>query len=445
MTFPLPLAPFEEYMLVDDRPAHPMSFFLRLRFDGLLQHDRLNDAFHSGVSRHPLLASNVRRPSANRFEWVPEDFQSLQVVWRTTENVEVGAIDLEREYGVRIIGAEDQGQTELLLQFHHSCCDAMGACQFIHDLLVAYHRGDRPPAAIPVEQVAFELLLRRAKFGIKRVKLKGLAHKLAVGSARARKFLMRRAVPIKPVEKHSAEESLPKNFPTSCTHRFDEPQTEGLVNGARRSGATVNSVLVRDLFLSVGTFRRQRNLGRDKDWLRLVVPVNMRKAGDEQLPAANVVSMVFLDRHPRDCDDRGTLLKSIHDEMTEIKQGRLGLTFLLSLRLRRSLPGAIRRLRKQTAKAVCQGTCVISNLVSPWKDSALCNSDGKLVIDGIILQGVEFLPPVRPYTSAAIGAVTYAGRLSLALHFDSRVLDAQEADGILSTYVDYLNQSMAAA
>ena len=57
----LPLVPFEEYMLLDDRPAYPMNFFLRLRFAGCLVPERFDDACRQAVARHPLLAARITR------------------------------------------------------------------------------------------------------------------------------------------------------------------------------------------------------------------------------------------------------------------------------------------------------------------------------------------------------------------------------------------------
>jgi NRPS condensation-like uncharacterized protein len=48
-------------------------------------------------------------------------------------------IDLHRQTGLRILLAQQEGQTEMLLQFHHACCDAFGALRFVEDLLAAYH------------------------------------------------------------------------------------------------------------------------------------------------------------------------------------------------------------------------------------------------------------------------------------------------------------------
>ena len=47
----LPLTAFEEYMLRDDRPAHPMDFFIRLRFTGRLDRSAVAAAWHRALMR----------------------------------------------------------------------------------------------------------------------------------------------------------------------------------------------------------------------------------------------------------------------------------------------------------------------------------------------------------------------------------------------------------
>ncbi len=446
MLFPLPLAPFEEYMLVDDRPAYPMNFFLRLRFEGLFNPALLEEACGQSVARHPLLSAHLQPARGGRFQWVQPSHRSCPLRWRTTAGGEepIGAIDLQREPGLRVWATAEKDGTELLLQFHHSCCDAVGACQFVEDLLVCYaglQGGAGSPADLrPVDAAG---LLSRESYGAPGWQLTRLFGQQSLGLRRARKFFMRNAVPLKPGVERVAEDSLPDDFPSSCVHEFDQPQTAGLLAAARAAGTTVNNLLLRDLFLALEAFRARREMSCGEDWLRLAVPVNMRLRGDERLPTANLVSMVFLDRQSRECADPAALLLSLHDEMQLVKQRRLGLTFLLALRYNRKLPGAIARLRRRTQRALCQGTAVISNLVSPWENSSLRRPDGQIVAGDVLLRRVDFLPPLRPYTAAAVGVVTCAQRLCLALHYDSRVLNREEAAELLENLVRGMQRSQA--
>ena len=104
MILPLPLVPFEEYMLSDDRPAYPMDFFCRLRFSGQFDRSALGSAFDVAVERHPLLAAMVRR-GGRRFEWVSAGELSPKVRWATIQPghacLPPERIDLTRSPGLR--------------------------------------------------------------------------------------------------------------------------------------------------------------------------------------------------------------------------------------------------------------------------------------------------------------------------------------------------------
>ncbi|MDH3718959.1 MAG: hypothetical protein OES79_12640, partial [Planctomycetota bacterium] len=342
--------------------------------------------------------------------------------------------------GLRVSAQRSGTLTDLVFQFHHSSCDAVGALRFIEDLLVIYAAlvdTDAQPAG--VRSIDERRLPERGQFGLTRRKLLGMLHKQSVGLLGARQFLMRTPVPVQPIAIESAGAALPSDFPAAQAHIFSEMETAALLAAARDAGTTVNNLLVRDLFLALGDFRLRRQLSDDHQWLRLSIPVNLRSQDDERLSAANVVSMIFLDRRPFEFGNELALLKGIDHEMRRIKKNQLGLTFPLSLRFTRSLPGSISRMRRMSKKEICRGTAVLSNLVRPFIDAPLHRCDGKINAGGMILERIEFLPPVRPYTLAAFGALTYADRLHLALHFDQRGLATTEATELLKDFIGHIS------
>ena len=64
--FPLPLTPFERYMLADDRPDYPMAFPAVVEFSGSLRRAEFDAALEGALREHPLLRARVdgsrRRP-----------------------------------------------------------------------------------------------------------------------------------------------------------------------------------------------------------------------------------------------------------------------------------------------------------------------------------------------------------------------------------------------
>ena len=160
--------------------------------------------------------------------------------------------------------------------------------------------------------------------------------------------------------------------------------------------------------------------------------MNLRTLSGMVFPAANLVSMVFLDRRPPDFDDPMKLLRGINQEMQLIKRNRLGLTMVLSLEASRWLPGGIRNLVHADR---CSATCVFSNFGTLFAAPAGASGPQKLRIGDLVLQSADALPPVRSKTSVAISAITYAGRMTLALHYDPDVLSAAEAQSLMDDFL----------
>ncbi len=443
MILPLPLVPFEEYMLSDDRPAYPMDFFCRLRFSGRFDRSALDSAFGVTVARHPLLAATVRR-NGRRFEWVPAGELSPKVCWATTPPDRAcppsERIDLTRSPGLRATVFRNGESTDLLLQFHHSCCDGIGAFRFIEDLLVCYAAAQQSEGSAaepcPLDE---QRLRQRGKFGLTPWKLLRMAPRQAIGLLGARQFFFRRPVPVTPHEPEPADGQPPQAFPSAHTRRFDESDTTTLRTAARAAGSTVNDLLARDLFLALGDWRTQRGIGGADDWLRLSVPMNLRSKADDNLPAANVVSMVFLDRRPSDFSDPRRLLDGIHGQMQRIKRLQLGLTFVLSLQVCRAVPGGLPRMVRAER---CDATCVFSNLGHVLTHVPLPRRGQHIVAGNVVLEDIEFLAPIRPYTCAAFAAFNYAGRLCVTLHYDSRPLTDADAEALLDGFVQRIRNSI---
>jgi hypothetical protein len=396
--FPLPVAPFEAYLLRDDRPAYPMNFFIRLRFSGRFGRFALKSALRTAVARHPLLSAVVRQGRRGRFEWVTPGSQSPAVHWLNGPSGHAyppaTAIDVRKEAGLRLWFAEADETTDLVLQFHHACCDGLGAFQFVGDLLLAYAAacGSTPERAVlrPLEE---RRLLKRGSFGLTPWKLLRMLPKQLVGLGGVRQFFAHAPVPLVSPEAGTADAELPDHYPAAATQEFDPTESERIRRVAPRLGTTVNDLLVRDLFLALGDWRSRHGQGTDRDWLRLSVPINLRTAADRRVPAANLVSMVFLDRRPAQFADPSRLLKGIHDEMQLIKRLHLGLTFVLSLRALRAVPGALARMTRADR---CKATCVFTNLGAPLARVPLPRNNGRIAAGDVILESIDALAPLRP-------------------------------------------------
>jgi len=435
---PLPLAPFEEYMLGDDRPGYPMNFFLRLQFSGQFNRSALQAALEDALARHPLLLAHVHR-SGRRLWWAAATHARPTIAWlpqRPESSLpHAGPIDLYCETGVRMSVLEDEETSEIVLQSHHSCCDGRGIFAFIGDLLMSYARrmGDCSQAtALP--DLEPELLRTRAKFGLTPWRFLRIAHQQAVGLLGVRQFLSHVPAPLVRGQQMLRTE-VSGDYPATLTQFLEAEELQGLRSAARQLDATRNDMLIRDLFLAL---RDWSAAGDDPTrWLRLSIPMNLRVDCDANMPAANVVSMIFLDRRPCDMAEPA-LLNSIREEMQQIKRLRLGLTFVLSLRFFRYLPGGLSRM---TPGDRCLASSVLTNVGDALAHVSLPRQNGRIVAGNVVLETVEVVAPIRPFTNAVFAVLEYAGRLAIVTQYDSTLISKHEANELLTLYVQRLRQT----
>ena len=141
MSLLLPLTVIEECFYWENLPAYPRSWFARLRFSGCLERTGLKAAIISALRRHPLLAAKVQTVGKQLHWLIADDFDPL-IRW------EIGTVggsfppaghqDIQQKMGVNFHVRTDTISSVLTIQFHHACCDGIGGCQFIGDLLLGY-------------------------------------------------------------------------------------------------------------------------------------------------------------------------------------------------------------------------------------------------------------------------------------------------------------------
>ncbi|MHB1034373.1 MAG: condensation domain-containing protein [Pirellulales bacterium] len=439
----LPLAPFEEYMLRDDRPSFPMDFFVRLRFSGRFTRSALQAAVQTTIARHALLRAVVRRERRGRLQWCPSDAERPEIQWlpggADASFPPASAIDLEREPGMRLSVVSGIETSDLVAQFHHACCDGVGAIQFLEDLLATYARTlgtcEDSPTLGPLRE---EALRRRTRFGLSAPRFLKLLPKQLVGLLRVCKFLVHAGAPLAGALERPGDDGLPAQYPAVCDRRLTAEETSSLMVAAKRDRVTLNDLMVRDWFLAMGDFRSRHLPDGGNGRLRLAVPTNLRGPEDGDIPAANIVSMVFLDRRPSDLADLDRLLDGIHREMDQIKRCRLGLMFVFALATARLLPGCLSRMTRADR---CLATAVLTNLGMPLRAWPLMTTERLARAGDVVLEAIDFLAPLRPHTHAAVGVLTYASRLHVALHYDPRAIRAAQADDLVEAFMTRLRAS----
>jgi hypothetical protein len=443
--FPLPLAPVEQHFLVDDSPSYPAQFFCRLRFNGCLRQDLLNEALPIALARHPLLTAVVQQTDKQGPHWVACAGSAPQVQWIEEEPTQVfppaSHLDIRARPGVQVIAISGSDKSDLVLQFHHAACDGVGALDFATDLLTAYANAVAGSERYHFKPLDASRLNSRASLPLSGWSLLGWGMRRVPALPSIWRFYRRKPAPVLPHRPDLDAPSPPPAFPEAVVHHFSRAESVTLAAMAQGSETSLTGLLVRDLFLSLDQWRRRNELQGDA-WLRLMLPINMRAPADRRMPAANVVSTVFLDYCPSRERDSDALLLRINRLLEQIKNDSLGLAWPLALRLLQRLSRAWAKARRSRRK--CLFSTLLTNIGPALAASPLTRSDRHLIVGDMILEEFEFLPVTRPLQCLGIAVSNYAGRMSLGMRFDSRVLPVERAQEVLDVYVRALRASMQA-
>ncbi|MCA9132253.1 MAG: hypothetical protein KDA45_03835 [Planctomycetales bacterium] len=428
------LTPLEELMLHQDSLGYPCALFIKLYFRGRLAKQPFEEAVRLACERHPLLRARIRGSRAAP-RWEFSDQAAARVRWQEGESGEPSGVDyLDIEHrALQIHVRVGPASTVVLLQIHHASCDGLGAYQFVQDLLLLYTRAmDTTGSAHSLPRLQTQRLAQRGRLSLPPDKLIAKLPRQAVGLSGVCKFILRAPVPVVPHEREASDARLATPYPAICSHQFDRETSRKLGQRAAQLGVTTNELLCARLYEALHGFRQRQALAQPDAWLRLMIPMNLRGEGAARLPAANVVSAIFLDRQGRAIESASTLLQGIHDEMQVIKRNQLGFTFLMSLLARRWLPGGIRRGANARK---CNTTAVFTNVGRVLAKTPLCWEESGLCCGDVWLERTEIVPPLTAFTCAGFGATWFGDRLAIALHYDPRPFTSQNADQLLQAFV----------
>jgi hypothetical protein len=418
------LTPFEHYMLADDRAAHPMNFFLRFGFQGSLCRSRLEQTLIESLLVCPLLTSTVKR---ERGRWL---WDYARVAPRLAEHA-IGTslsawpgcgIQLARESGLRVSLAVGEGASELWLQVHHSCADAIGILGFIADWFRRYESSgdDEHAVARGHEQRGIEELSQR----LVRPKLPRWRY-LAPSRHELRRLVGFAANRPWPILVRGTPRSAPAGFPAFVSHRL--PFSRDIWRELKSRlpiPASFNDVFLRLVFRVICHWNDEFAGSPSRYCIRIAMPTDLRPATGQPSIAMNNVSMVFMDR-TSSAIRSGNLLHDIHGETDWIKRNHGAFVLHDVLRILQPVPGGIESL---VAPTNCTTTMVVSNL---GHLSASLQHDRVLQLGEAQLTEVDFLAPIRRGTLAALGVVTYLDQLHICMHYDAQRMARMAAEDLL--------------
>lgn len=433
-----PLTPFEEYLLEDDRPDYPCWIIVKFHFSGKFDRPAMQGALDQTLVRNPLLRSVVKR-KGSRFFWqvIPE--WNLPIEWLSGPLPGVWpkwpALDLFREPAFRVSMVEQGAGTDMIFHVHHAILDGKALRDVLYEILNFYSIAQGSP--VPVAEYKHEIFASRNRLGGSWIeRLKTLPSQV-LGIRIMLLFLRRSIAPLAPEPRIPLHGSLPPEFPALVSRRLPETLFRKVRDEAMKLKVTTNDLFIRDLFFSLGEWLKWKNEGAPEDWVRMVMPIDMRKPVDRFLSAANVTSVVSFDRRMRSLGNRGRLLTRAQDDMAWVKHRGIRFTFWTFLRLCQLRSGGIARHSRREG---CQGTMVFANHCQLITRSPLRNKQRKLEVPGAVMEDITMVSPLRPGTTAALVIGTYAGNLLADLHYDPRYHSEAQAEKLLQIFIDQLDR-----
>lgn len=440
-----PVTAFEALLLAQDSPRRPLTAPIEIAYDGHLDGQHARTALQHVLASHPLLQSTVDNPKQPR-TWTVHpgtlpflDWDSQEARVRFPEEKEW--IDLTQEFGLRVWIRQGNGQGRLTFQVHHACTDGIGVMSFILDFLRTYAEiaaGNPPPdLGRPTQALARRETYQHSSPMSRWNTVWGLANRfgrwrrlspIALGTPRPH-------VAIKSPLQSIVHRSLPDQF------------LQRLLQSARRQNATLNDLLLRDLFLTLNKAKTDlHSATHDPEYsssnesLVLCMPVNLRQQEDASMPSANKLMLTFLHRTSQDCEQPDELLSGIHSETQTIKKTLRGVKILFVIKWALRLFGRIpARLLNKTSFA----TAVLSNLgrVDAAVDPQFLNREGLIEIGGLTIRDFITAPNGLAGTSVVFVASSYAGKLFITLWHDASRFSSEEIEQLMDQFTQQLEHS----
>jgi hypothetical protein len=425
----------EHCMQADDRPAFPMCFFIEIGATGELDQAAFREALQAALQRHPLLQSVMRR-SWRGLVWQPGP--APRVDWNPVDDWPAPAdrfLNIRQESGLRIRVAARDHQPRIRFQFHHAATDGLGAMHFIGDLLAIYGRataaaGTEMPVLSGVDPAVLTIRGRIWESGHG---IRGLL----------RRWLYRawQVLTVSPLalngrsvrDAGATKVELPAPFQTRI---LDRHQLKRLLAHATEWNVTLNELMATAMLQTASAWSARRGSGHPRDAIRVCIPVSLRSANMDAMPAANCISYLML-THRRSLMTTPALLKYVASECREVmNNGESGLV-LLSMRVASAIPGLLAvatRLPLRLSSAVLAS---VGDVKRQFRSQFPLHA-GRCVAGSLTIDSLLGAAPVRPGTHVASSFGRYAGQLFINVNCAPQAFSESDAVSFTDLFVRHI-------
>jgi hypothetical protein len=170
------------------------------------------------------------------------------------------------------------------------------------------------------------------------------------------------------------------------------------------------------------------------------MPTNLRTSLHDRMPAANVVSYMFLARRAGDCDRPDELLAGIHRQTSLAVNERLGRITGIGLKYVLKVPGLLWCLLRRNR---CFCTAILTNAgdIGRQFHVRFPVKEGRCLAGNVTLEALMASPTIRPKTRLAISMLTYGGTVFIGLRCDPLSFTREQAEELADSFVNRLKQS----
>ena len=274
-------------------------------------------------------------------------------------------IDLTSDLGLRVWVRQSADRSTVLLHFHHACGDALGTFAFIEDLLALYASLCPGGPAVTPRPLEPGRLLRRGLASIPKRRWYHHPFDLMFGIREGLRFFLKAPSPLAGPSQRAAGEAA---GPAEMLSRSLGPDVAARLRAvASASGATVNDVLLCDMFVTMRRWNARHSGGKTGKFLRILDAAEFPRAGrrrhadgqHHELRLSDARGSAIAKHSPGCCPGCGP-------RPQVIRRDRLSVFFLGSL----AAALAAGMLDKLLASKICFSTAVVSNFGLP--SAAVC-------------------------------------------------------------------------
>jgi hypothetical protein len=429
----------EAFMVADSTPDYPMMCDLELTFAGQIDRAVFERGLAFALARNPLFCCRIETIGSGP-AWVPVS-DPPPVKWVALDDPlddDYGApADFRSQGGLRVWVRQDNGESRVLLHFHHACADAVGSFGFIEDFLVGYHNAFNDAVPLEARPLEPERLLTRGEIGMGGRGVWRQITDVLAGAREGIKFFWQRPAPLAALASPPPNAVPPR--PSFVTAFLSPATTHALRSLASQAGATTNDLLMRELFVMLARWNEAAGGCSPRRRLRILMPQNLRERDDYRLPLTNAMSFAFVTRRANWRERPAAFLESLREETEAVRRGKLSLYFLGAL-------GSIRSaglLRPLLRGPFCFATAVLSNLGDPSRRfiASLPHTAGGLAVGNLVYRHVLGVPPTRPRTHVVFTVANHGSTMSVTCKWDHHRYNPQDGRRILDDYVAQLDDT----